>query len=303
MTVEEALLVLAKDENHQVLKRVPEMMLDEAVKNSATTFNALVVDLETMGLNPKADEILEIGILSFAFDKANGIIGVTKTYNELQQPSKPIPEEITKITGISDEDVKGKNIDWQHVSTMLENAHLIICHNSSFDRNFLELQTPKDISEKIKSLPFACTLKDIDWQAFGFESSKLDYLNWKLGYFYKGHRALTDCYATYNLLFSFPKAFEALKERVRSKDVLLCASYAPFDKKDLLKERKYRWSDGSGNLPKAWYSTIPFEEIEKEHSWLDELIYERNGMAKTLPQAKIGAKERFSLRAEKLLEA
>lgn len=34
--------------------------------------------------------------------------------------------------------------------------------------------------------------------------------------------------------------------------VRICAEHAPFDMKDHLKARGYRWSDGSDGRPKAW---------------------------------------------------
>lgn len=51
-----------------------------------------------MGMNPKSDEIIEIGILSFSFTNGAGIINIFDSYNEHQYPGKPIPEEITKVT-------------------------------------------------------------------------------------------------------------------------------------------------------------------------------------------------------------
>ena len=152
----------------------------------------------------------------------------------------------------------------------------------------------------IKSMPFACTINDINWSDRGFESSKLDYLNFKLGYFYDGHRALNDCYATLNLFAQVPEAFEELKSNVRKKETLIVAENAPFDKKDLLKQKKYRWSDGQGVLPKAWWSTLPNDQLDDELAWLEAKVYQRNGASKQLPKVEITARKRYSLRAQKL---
>jgi DNA polymerase-3 subunit epsilon len=302
MNLPKALSLIAEHPDYQVLKRVPEKIALQDFSPQDGVFVGTIIDLETMGMEPSTDEIIEIGLLSFAFEKDKGVLGVFETYNALNDPGRPIPEEIVKITGISDEDVKGKNIDWQKVLTMLNQSHWVICHNSAFDRNFLELQTPESVAERVKAMPFACTLKDIAWKEHGFESAKLDYLNWKLGYFYEGHRALNDCYATFNLFQAFPLGFEELKVNVKRKEVLLCAAFAPFEKKELLKGRNYRWSDGSGALPKSWYCYVPSESLASEHSWLDEIIYERDGMASKLPQAEINAKTRYSFRSQELVE-
>ena len=287
---------LINDPNIKVLKRVPENFPKQE-SNDTQYFTAAVIDLETMGLNPLTDEIIEIGILWFHFDNTNGILGISHTYNSLQEPTTAIAEEITKITGITNEDVKGQNIDWPLVSEQLQQTHLVICHNSQFDRNFLECQTPSDIRNIINNMAFACSIKDINWRNRGIESSKLDYLNFKLGYFYDGHRALNDCYATFNLFMQEQGAFEELKLNVRKKETLIVAENAPFSKKDLLKKKRYRWSDGQGTLPKAWWSTLSNDELDSELAWLDDEIYGRKGASQSLPMVEITARKRYSLRA------
>ena len=62
----------------------------------------VVVDLETTGLDPEKDQIIEIGAIKF-------VDGVeTDRIDELIDPGLPIPEFITRLTGISDKDVAGK---------------------------------------------------------------------------------------------------------------------------------------------------------------------------------------------------
>lgn len=291
-----ALKTIAEHTDHLLLCRVPETFTGKP-KSDATKYVASIIDLETMGLNPAQDEIIEIGLLSFSFTNHDGIVEVTQQYNALQEPSIPIPDEITKITGITNEDVKGKSIDWELVGRLIEQSHLIICHNSGFDRNFLEQQTPEFIQAMVKKRAFGCTQKDINWTLLGYESSKLEYLNFKLGFFYDGHRALTDCWATFNLLVEQEGAFEELKSNVRKKQSLLCAENTDFDKKDLLKERGYRWSDGKSGLPKCWYSIIDFDSLDAEKQWLNDEVYGREGAADRLKTLVINAFNRYSSRA------
>lgn len=296
--IEQAINTLSKHPDFQVLKRVP-MQLNNIVPGPASkVFVAAIIDLETMGIDATQDEIIEIGLLSFSFSNEEGILEIKHSYNELNDPGKPIPPEITKITGIRNEDVVGKTINWDFVLQVLNGTHVIICHNAQFDRNFLELQTPDDIRTKVISLPFGCTIKDIDWKERSYESSKLDYLNWKLGYFYDGHRAINDCWATLNLLLHETGAFDELKSSVRKKQTLICAANAPFDKKDLLKNRLYRWSDGAGKLPKCWWKIVENDVFTDEKIWLDTEIYGQENKSDTLPQNNITARNRYSFRAE-----
>lgn len=294
--IQESISVINSSKDHKVLTRVPESLTKK--ESSGKSFKAAFIDLETTGLDPRKDEIIEVGVLITTFTNEDGFINIDFTNNQLQQPNKPISEEITKITGITNEDVKGKVIDWDLLKDQLINVDLIICHNAYFDRNFMELQTPEFFQSLIKSKPFGCSSNGINWREFGFEGAKLEYLNLKMGYFYEGHRALIDCYATLNLFISKPEAFTELKEKVRQKEVLICATNASFDKKDVLKKRNYRWSGGDSNLPKSWWTTVPEKEYQEELQFLKTEIYRQDTI--DLPTKIITAKEKYSYRGEEL---
>lgn len=292
-----ALEIISQDPNYKVLKRVSEKF--EKVTSSSRTYSAMIIDLETMGLDPKAHAIIEIGLLKFSFTDEDGIIEVQHTYNAFSDPHVPIPEEIKKITGITLADVEGKTIDWQLVSELLADCDMVICHNSKFDRKFLEIQTPDFIQMLIKKKSFACTIQDINWSNRGYENSKLDYLNWKLGFFYDGHRALNDCWATLNLLCQETGAFAELRNNMKKSEILLWAIAAPFGKKDPLKEKKYKFSDAPQNMPKCWQKEIENEAaLEEEIIFLENEVYCRKGACNNLPIAKITAQNRYSFRAQ-----
>lgn len=285
--------------DYKLLKRVPSS-LNGIESHASKQFIATIIDLETMGMDATCHEIIEIGMLSFVFTTDDGIIGVHEQYNELGNPGKPIPSEITQITGITNEMVEGKQINWETVLRIVKQSHLIICHNSRFDRNFLELQTTEHIKAVIEKKPFGCTVHDVNWRARGYESSKLEYLNFKMGYFYEGHRAIIDCWATLNLFLHEPDSFDELKINVKRIDKLICAEHAPFDKKDLLKNKKYRWSDGLGNLPKCWWSVVKEEDVTLEFDWLDKEIYGQQGASSKLSGLIINAFNRYSFRSESI---
>jgi len=68
---------------------------------------------------------------------------------------------------------------------------------------------------------------------------------------------------------------------------------APFDLKDILKARGYRWNDGSDGRPKAWHSDIDQDDYRVELEFLENEIY---GCSINLPATEITAFERFSNR-------
>lgn len=296
-TMQDSINLLEATGQYKVLSRVPET-LSSNIQPSGRLFKLAIIDLETTGLDPKTNEIIEIGTLIVSFTNEDGFIALEFADNQLQQPKTAISEEITKITGITNEEVAGKTVDWQLIENELNNVDLIVCHNASFDRNFMELQTPTHFSQMIKSKAFGCTSRGINWSLLGFEGAKLEYLNLKMGYFYDGHRALVDCWATFNLLIQNPPAFEELKNSVRHKEYLICAINAAFDKKDELKARRYRWSDGSGDLPKSWWTTVLEEDYQEELDYLKDDIY--GGREITLPTGIINARKRYSYRAQQL---
>ena len=56
--------------------------------------------------------------------------------------------------------------------------------------------------------------------------------------------------------------------------VRIFAENSPFEMKDHLKARGYRWSDGSDGRPKSWWIEVGEEALDDElHSYLRSEIY------------------------------
>ena len=263
-------------------------------KGNSETRVAIFLDVETTGLNPKNDSIIELAMVPFEFDSEGQIYRVLPGYNGFQDPGFPIPAEITRITGITDDMVAGKSLDREQIYHLLKDVVLIIAHNASFDRPFME-----NLDEQFESLWWACSMKDIDWREQGIESAKLEYLAYKFNYFYEGHRATIDCQAGIHLLtqalpVSHIPAMQELLTTARRTDYRLWALGAPFETKDTLRERGYRWSTGEDDGYKSWYIDIPEAELETEIEYLHKEIFGR--VVKELPRAKITAQTRYSKR-------
>ena len=60
----------------------------------------VVIDLETTGLDPIEDKIIEIGAIRFVNGEEK------ERFETLVNPGKAIPDFITKLTGIKDQDVQ-----------------------------------------------------------------------------------------------------------------------------------------------------------------------------------------------------
>lgn len=241
---EEAAQRLEQSGRFRILRKLVARPIIQRAQ-SAFPHLAVLVDTETTGLNHAKDEIIEIGAVAFTYDN-EGVIGdVVGVYGGLRQPSEPIPAEITRLTGITDEMVAGLEIDIAELEGLLEPADLLIAHNATFDRPFCEKLSPTFASKA-----WACSVKEIRWADLGFEGNKLGYLIGQSGLFHEGHRATDDCHALLEVLArpvveDGPPPFSELLRSSQQCRVRIYAENAPFDMKDHLKGRGYRWSDGS----------------------------------------------------------
>ena len=93
----------------------------------------VVLDLETTGLDPEYDEILEIGAIKIV----NG--EVVDTYNSLVKPPYEIDEFITELTGISNEMVQDAPSVEEILPSLMNfiSDNIIVGHNVNFDINFI----------------------------------------------------------------------------------------------------------------------------------------------------------------------
>lgn len=231
------------------------------------------VDVETTGLTPGRDKIIELAMISFEFLPDGKVFALLDEYNEFDDPGFPIPEEIVALTGINDEMVKGKAIDEEAVNKIIENAAVIIAHNANFDRAFLENKFP--IFEK---KAWACSMRDIPWSEENVGSVKLEYIAFKLGFFYDGHRATNDCLAGIHVLahqlpLSKDSALKVLLDNARMKEYRIWAEGTPYTAKDILKARGYQWNNGDNNKPRSWFIDVTSERMKEEVGFLHSQIY------------------------------
>jgi DNA polymerase III subunit epsilon len=246
------------------------------VERAASPFPrvGVLVDTETTGLDATRDEIIEIGMVAFTYDDDGRLGDVVGVFSALRQPYSPIPPEITKLTGITDDMVAGKTISIDAIEDFIAPADLVIAHNAKFDRPFCEHLSP---GFGVKA--WACSHSEIKWSERGFEGTKLGYLTGQCGYFHDGHRAVNDCLALFEVLAHASSsvtisAFGELLANSRKARVRIWAQNSPFDMKDILKARGYRWSDGSDGGPRSWWIDVAEEDAEEELRFLRSDIYQ-----------------------------
>lgn len=272
---EDMVRVLRETGRYRILKKLEPRSVTTSPR-PGFPLNGVIVDTETTGLNHRKDEIIEIGVVAFTFDDAGTIGDVTGVYGGLQQPSIQIPAEVTRLTGITDEMVAGKVIDLSRLRAIIDPADLVIAHNAGFDRPFCETLSPV-----FSGKAWACSVSEIDWSRRGFEGTKLGYLIGQAGYFHDGHRAIDDCFALLEVLAQRRAEdectpFAELYAASQRSRVRIFAENSPFDMKDHLKARGYRWSDGSDGRPKCWWIEIGEDALGEELGYLRREIYRRD---------------------------
>ncbi|WP_376710412.1 3'-5' exonuclease [Pseudochrobactrum lubricantis] len=234
---------------------------------------AVLIDTETTGLSHVTDQIIEVGAVAFTYNDDGAFGDVVGVFSGMQQPTIPIPAEITRLTGITDAMVQGQTLDLRSLEAMIEPADLIIAHNAGFDRPFCEKLSPLFASKA-----WACSVAEVQWSGFGFEGSKLGYLVGQSGLFHNGHRATDDCHALLEVLIRPAGAdatvpFTELLKSSRKARVRIYAENSPFDMKNHLKKRGYRWSDGNDGRPKAWWVEVDEDNYADELHYLQTEIY------------------------------
>jgi hypothetical protein len=191
--------------------------------------------------------------------------------------------------------LRGQRFDDAAVSDLAERASLVIAHNAAFDRPFVEKRFPF-----FAAVPWACTVTQIDWQAERLPARSLEFLLFKFGWCINAHRALDDAEGVLGLLLDqLPQSgrpvLKALLEASTAASSRIYAVGAPFDKKELLKQRGYRWSDGSGSMPKSWWISVPESQEQDELAFLSAQVYPQGGAA-GVDVRRVGPLDRFSIR-------
>ncbi|MEJ0022794.1 MAG: 3'-5' exonuclease [Alphaproteobacteria bacterium] len=198
MDISEAARLVESNPDFRLLRRVPAPSTWPRKNNPGETRRGVFVDTETTGLDLDHDEVIELALLPFEYERDSGaIVSVDQdaALSAFRQPSFPIPPESARIHGITDEMVAGQVIDPERIRALIEPAHIVIAHNAAFDRPMVEKHWPL-----FEDKHWACSFAEIDWKGEGIGSAKLDYLLWARGWFHDGHRALSDAEAALFLL-------------------------------------------------------------------------------------------------------
>ena len=274
MNFEEMADQLAAHPDYKVKRRLIPI-LNFGAGTGGPTKRVLVLDTETTGLDWRSESIIELAMLAVDIDLQTGHpVGDVEVYEDFEDPGRPIPPEITNLTGITNKDVMGQKLNEDKIKDMVARADLILAHNAGFDRPVVENRL-----EVFEHKAWACSFAGIDWKAQGLGSAKLEFLCSELGWFYDAHRAQVDCHALLRVLSadlktsSESKPLTGLQQLFKSAEnarTIVKAFGSPFETKDKLKARGYRWDAEA----RVWYTAVKSAEaLEAEAEWLKAQVY------------------------------
>lgn len=185
------------------------------IDKTISEINFVAIDIETTGLTPVVDRIVEIGAVKFRNRK------VMDTFQDLVDPGIPITPGATAVNGITDDMVRGKpgieGVLPRFISFMGDAVP--IAHNAPFDVGFLSYDISR-LDLEVPDQPILDTCA-IPKRVFpGLYSYSLENLSMSLGIRSREfHRALTDSEACMEI---FLKCIDELggADRLTLQDVI-----------------------------------------------------------------------------------
>jgi DNA polymerase-3 subunit epsilon len=185
----------------------------------------VALDLETTGLIPGLDRIVELGAVAFTL--ADGVQG---EYEALVDPGIPIPAAAARVSGISDEMVRGRPPVAEELPRFLAflGPAVPVAHNAAFDGGFLAADIAR-LGLAAEATPVLDTRALARAALPGRQSYALDALCRDLGITgWSAHRALGDAHRCRLLFLACLERLEAAG-RPTSGDALAVLEGPPMD--------------------------------------------------------------------------
>lgn len=159
----------------------------------------VVFDIETTGLSKETESITEIGAVKVVDGK------IIDRFSTFVNPERPIPAEIIKLTGITNEMVADAPVITEILPKFLEFCQdaVLVAHNANFDTGFIRLNAERKCGIEVKNTVLD-TLELSRALLPELKKHKLDIVCEQLGVSLEGHhRAVNDAEATAEVFLKF----------------------------------------------------------------------------------------------------
>ena len=290
--------VLEATGDYRILRRLqPRETFDAGAANDAKHIG-VILDLETTGLDAATCEVIEIGLLKFAYCDDGRISHVVDTYSSLNEPGVPIPPEVTELTGITEDQVKGSTHRPCASSQALWRTQILWWRIA-----------PNTIARFVNdtgkiSKPSPGRVRPRKWSGGNINSREQSWISCCGGLVcFTTVTGLSPIVTRYWKSFLVPSvlsiqhaaqsAFALMLQQAQKKVIRVWAEQASYSVKDDLKARGYKWNNGANGRPKSWYRDVEEDVCADEVAYLKRDVYRREVDVRLQP---IDALSRFSIR-------
>ncbi|WP_186649906.1 exonuclease domain-containing protein [Fluviispira vulneris] len=213
---------------------------------------ALILDVETTGLDCKKDSIIEVAAI--VVDLESKIIEAERSsliYAVTNQDS----EKITGITQDMLDGVKNSFADpFDLIKTYAQRCVCVIAHNAEFDKSFVEQSGIILKNSDNQILEWICSYRDITYDVQTI-NKKLTTIADTYGIVADGaHRALADVTMLAQILFKLPNSIDQITRAIeeKKKPEIKIISLAKFEQKEDVKKAGFRWNPAD----KIWWKNV-----------------------------------------------
>jgi DNA polymerase III subunit epsilon len=105
--LEQLAQILERSDDYRVLRRLKPRQAFQPSETEPTK-RAILLDVETTGLDPARDEVVELGMVKFSYHAGGEVGAVIDTFSSLHEPTIAIPEDAIKKHGLTDAMVAGQ---------------------------------------------------------------------------------------------------------------------------------------------------------------------------------------------------
>lgn len=213
-----------------------------------------ILDVETTGLDPLENRIIEIAVILYDLLLAAPIT----SFSAIVSKEENLAVHINGISAELAQEMTDIELSKKMISHLLDRSDAIVTHGVEFDKNFVLRDTNFNIN--LSDKPWVCSLEHIKWPR---KTDRRSLMAIAVGHdvaIVAAHRAMTDCDILARL---FTRAndmginlVELMKNAMRPR--VLVQALVDYEDRQLAKDAHFNWDNNS----KKWLKEIPEEDIE-----------------------------------------
>ena len=248
------------------------------IRGSRSAGGGSTLTARRRGSVPEHDAVIELALLPFTYTLAGTVVEVLHDEAEVHRndPGRPLPAEITHLTGLTDDDVRGERIDVEAGRARSSRAPTSSWRTprGSTGRSSSGCSRPRARGpgrargRKFRGLRRAsrarrCTVSFAPTGSTPGTGTA------------RSRTARRGCGSLRSgLPVSGDSVLAAMRRRALTPTVRLWAIRAPFASKEALRARGYRWMpEMRDGIERSWWTDVEPDGVESELAWLREAVY------------------------------